>query len=149
MKTSKFLKGLAIALALVLTTTLWVFAEDHAPDLAVSLPEVVYNGTQQTLVSAQTTAGLPILYSTDGQTWSEEVPAATAAGEYTLWAKVESDGSYAQDAVWQGTATIQKLAAEVTVGNVVKVRGDQDPPLVVTLQGFLPQEEDAVRGGFG
>ena len=69
---------------------------------------LTYNGGEQELVTAGSTNFGKVLYSLDGETYSEEVPKGTSAGDYTVFYKVEgSDNWNAVDA-----ATVEVTIAE-------------------------------------
>ncbi|MDR4932074.1 InlB B-repeat-containing protein [Segatella bryantii] len=79
---------------------------------AVTAPTAVenltYNGSAQALVNAGYTDFGTLLYSLDGQNYSEDIPTATDAGTYTIYYKVEGSDNW--DAV--NAATV-----EVTIVN--------------------------------
>ncbi|WP_155803119.1 InlB B-repeat-containing protein [Segatella baroniae] len=79
---------------------------------AVTAPTAVenltYNGSAQTLVNVGYTDFGTLLYSLDGQNYSEDIPTATDAGTYTIYYKVEGSDNW--DAV--NAATV-----EVTIVN--------------------------------
>ena len=79
---------------------------------AVTAPTAVenltYNGSAQALVNAGNTDFGTLLYSLDGQNYSEDIPTATDAGTYTIYYKVEGSDNW--DAV--NAATV-----EVTIVN--------------------------------
>ncbi|MBP3466585.1 MAG: hypothetical protein J6K01_03115 [Paludibacteraceae bacterium] len=53
-----------------------------------------YNGGEQELVTAGSTDFGTVLYSLDGETYSEEIPKGTDAGTYTVYYKVDTDNYY-------------------------------------------------------
>ncbi|MBQ7279958.1 MAG: hypothetical protein IJR13_04440, partial [Bacteroidales bacterium] len=53
-----------------------------------------YNGNEQELVAAGSTDFGTVLYSLDGETYSEEIPKGTDAGTYTVYYKVDTDNYY-------------------------------------------------------
>ena len=57
---------------------------------------LTYNGTEQKLVTAGTTNHGKLLYSLDGNDYSERIPTAVNAGSYTVYYKVEGDEHYNQ-----------------------------------------------------
>ena len=82
-----------------------VCAEVTAP---TAVDNLVFNGNEQELVTAGSTNFGKVLYSLDGETYSEEVPKGTSAGDYTVFYKVEgSDNWNAVDA-----ATVEVTIAE-------------------------------------
>ncbi len=50
---------------------------------------LTYNGAEQALVAAGKTTGGTMLYRLDDSEWSEQLPTAKNAGEYTVWYKVQ------------------------------------------------------------
>ena len=55
---------------------------------------LTYNGNEQELVTAGSTDFGTVLYSLDGETYSEEVPKGTSVGEYTVYYKVEGSDNW-------------------------------------------------------
>ena len=53
-----------------------------------------YSGTAQALITAGSTTGGTMLYSLDGQSFSDSVPTAVNAGTYTVYYRVEGNGNY-------------------------------------------------------
>lgn len=73
---------------------------------------LTYNDTEQALVTAgKTSAGTMPCWLDDFQ-WSEQIPTAKNAGEYTVWYKVQGNAEYA-DAAEQSVAV---TAAETLSG---------------------------------
>lgn len=56
--------------------------------------ELTYNGEAQELVTAGSSTVGKLSYSLDGETYSEDIPTATAAGKYTVWYKVEGSKNW-------------------------------------------------------
>ena len=56
-----------------------------------AIPELVYNGQQQPLVTAAECEGGEMRYSLDGENWSADVPTGLNAGTYTVYYKVIAD----------------------------------------------------------
>ena len=67
---------------------------------------LIYNGTEQALVTAGKTTGGTMLYRLDDSKWSEQIPTAKNAGEYTVWYKVQGNAEYADVAEQSLTVTI-------------------------------------------
>ena len=55
---------------------------------------LVYSGEAQTLVTAGVASFGTVVYSLDGETFSDALPQATDAGTYTVYYKVEGDGNH-------------------------------------------------------
>ena len=67
---------------------------------------LTYNGTEQALVTAGKTTGGTMLYRLDDPEWSEQIPTAKNAGEYTVWYKVQGNAEYADVAEQSLTVTV-------------------------------------------
>ena len=67
---------------------------------------LTYNGTEQALVTAGKTTGGTMLYRLDDSEWSEQIPTAKNAGEYTVWYKVHGNAEYADVAEQSLTVTV-------------------------------------------
>ena len=77
---------------------------------------LTYNGENQPLVNAGSATGASIEYKlgADGE-WTQTLPTATNAGEYTVYYKFVANANYtADEAEVQLTITIAKAAAQVT-----------------------------------
>ena len=67
---------------------------------------LTYNGAEQALVTAGKTTGGTMLYRLDDSKWSEQIPTAKNAGEYTVWYKVQGNAEYADVAEQSLTVTV-------------------------------------------
>ena len=67
---------------------------------------LTYNGTEQALVTAGKTTGGTMLYRLDDSKWSEQIPTAKNAGEYTVWYKVQGNAEYVDVAEQSLTVTV-------------------------------------------
>lgn len=67
---------------------------------------LTYNGTEQALVTAGKTTGGTMLYRLGDSEWSEQIPTAKNAGEYTVWYKVQGNTEYADVAEQSLTVTV-------------------------------------------
>ncbi len=67
---------------------------------------LTYNGTEQALVTAGKTTGGTMLYRLGDSQWSEQIPTAKNAGEYTVWYKVQGNAEYADVAEQCLTVTV-------------------------------------------
>ena len=72
----------------------------------VTANALTYNGTEQALVTAGKTTGGTMLYRLDDSKWSEQIPTAKNAGEYTVWYKVQGNAEYADVAEQSLTVTV-------------------------------------------
>ena len=86
-------------------------------DAAVTAPKATnptYSGKPQALVASGSVEGGRLLYSPDGQAWSENIPTGTNAGNYTVWYKVEPDANYNAYGPARVAATVTKAPSTVT-----------------------------------
>ena len=59
-----------------------------------AVENLIYTGGSRNLVAAGTTDFGTLLYSTDGNNYSEDIPTATNAGTYTVYYKVAGDANH-------------------------------------------------------
>ena len=90
---------------------------------------LTYNGAEQTLVTAGKTTGGTMLYRLGDSEWSEQIPTAKNAGEYTVWYKVQGNAEYADVAEQSLTVTVAKKAVTVTVLDKSAYTGSTAPDL--------------------
>lgn len=90
---------------------------------------LTYNGAEQALVTAGKTTGGTMLYRLDNSEWSEQLPTAKNAGEYTVWYKVQGDAEYADVAEQSLTVTAAKKAVTVTALDKSAHTGSTAPDL--------------------
>ena len=90
---------------------------------------LTYNGAEQALVTAGKTTGGTMLYRLDDPEWSEQIPTAKNAGEYTVWYKVQGNVEYADVAEQSLTVTVAKKAVTVTVLDKSAYTGSTAPDL--------------------
>ncbi len=87
-------------------------------DPEVTHPEAIegltYTGEAQALITAGSTTGGTIKYSTDGENYSTDIPTGTAVGEYTISYKVFGDENYNDSEEDSITVYIAKTAPIVT-----------------------------------
>ena len=76
---------------------------------------LVYNGTEQELLTAGSTTTGTMQYSSDGKTYSTDIPKGTNAKTYTVYYKVVGDGNHKDSSPVSLTVTI----SEKTVSNPV------------------------------
>ena len=67
------------------------------------------NNSAQALINAGSTTGGTMQYSLDNDTWSFEIPTATAAGRYTVYYKVVGDSNYNDVAAQSVAVTISSV----------------------------------------
>ena len=90
---------------------------------------MTYNGAEQELVTAGKTTGGTMLYRLDDSEWSEQIPTAKNAGEYTVWYKVQGNAEYADMAEQSLTVTVTKKAVNVTALDKSAYTGSTAPDL--------------------
>lgn len=85
------------------------------PTAPVAVEGLVCTNEPQTLVSAGSADGGEMLYSLDGETWSNALPQGTAAGEYTVYYKVTGDANHNDTEAQTVTVAIGQAEAEERV----------------------------------
>lgn len=90
---------------------------------------LTYNGAEQALVTAGKTTGGTMLYRFDNSEWSEQLPTAKNAGEYTVWYKVQGNAEYADVAEQNVTVTVAKKSVTVTALDQSAYTGSTAPDL--------------------
>ena len=96
---------------------------------APTVNTLTYNGAEQALVTAGKTTGGTMLYRLGDSEWSEQIPTAKNAGEYTVWYKVQGNAEYADVAEQSLTVTVAKKAVTVTVLDKSAYTGSTAPDL--------------------
>ena len=114
-----------------ITLTVNISAENkRTPTVtAPTVNTLTYNGAEQDLVTAGRTTGGTMLYRLDGSEWSEQIPTAKNAGEYTVWYKVQGNAEYANVAKQNVTVTVAKKAVIVTALDKSAYTGSTAPDL--------------------
>ena len=90
---------------------------------------LTYNGSEQALVTAGKTTGGTMLYRLGDSKWSEQIPTAKNAGEYTVWYKVQGNAEYADVAEQNVTVIAAKKAVTVTALDKSAYTGSTAPDL--------------------
>ena len=96
---------------------------------APTVNTLAYNGAEQALVAAGKTTGGTMLYRLDDSEWSEQLPTAKNAGEYTVWYKVQGNAEYANVAEQNVTVTVAKKSVTVTALDKSAYTGSTAPDL--------------------
>ena len=96
---------------------------------APTVNTLTYNGAEQALVTAGKTTGGAMLYRLGDSEWSEQIPTAKNAGEYTVWYKVQGNAEYADVAEQNVTVTVAKKAVTVTALDKSAYTGSTAPDL--------------------
>ena len=90
---------------------------------------LTYNGAEQALVTAGKTTGGTMLYRLGDSEWSEQIPTAKNAEEYTVWYKVQGNAEYADVVEQSLPVTVAKKAVTVTALNQSAYTGSAAPDL--------------------
>ncbi len=94
---------------------------DVALTAPVAYDTLAYNGLDQQLITAGEVAGGTLLYSADGENFSDVIPTAQEIGDYTVYYRVDADNNH---------NNVEKTAIEVSI---VKPRAELTlAPTVVT-----------------
>ena len=85
-----------------------------------AVEDLVYNGSAPALVNAGSTDFGTLLYSLDGENYSEDIPTATNAGTYTVYYKVVGDDNH-NDVLGSIEVTIAPKAVtseDISIANI-------------------------------
>lgn len=74
---------------------------------------LIYDGTIQTLLNEGSVTNGTLKYSIDGNTWIDEIPTGSAAGNYTVYYKIIGDENYKDIAQTTITIEIAKRIVEI------------------------------------
>ncbi len=86
-----------------------------------------YDGEAHALISAGETSIGTMVYSLDGEEYSEEIPQGTNAGDYIVYYKVIGDKNHKNTEPATVTAVIDKKPVTVKVADASKTYGEADP----------------------
>ena len=103
--------------------------------------ELVYDGTDQVLLTAGETSDGTILYSADGEGFGEELPTGKDVGQYTVYYKVIGDENHEDTEVQPVEVAILQRSLSVTAENAEKVYGDVDPEFTYRVEGLVEGDE--------
>ena len=113
-----------------------------------AINDLVYSGEKQTLITEGNAEGGKIVYSLDGNTFTENVPTATNAGEYTVYYKVVGDENHNHVT---GTnpivVTIKKAILTITAEDKSVTYGEEVPTYSVAYSGWKAQDNEEVLVG--
>ena len=115
----------------------------NAAPATVEANDRTYDKTEKPLVNVTGAAtGGTMQYSTDGKEYSENVPAATNAGSYTVWYKVAGDENHNDTEPQQVQVTIGKAAPPtITDVPVMPLIGSATTyPISQSLAGVMPDD---------
>ena len=113
-----------------------------------AINDLVYSGEEQTLITEGSAEGGRIVYSLDGNTFTENVPTTTNAGEYTVYYNVVGDENHNDVA---GTnpivVTIKKATLTITAEDKSVTYGEEAPTYSATYSGWKAQDNEEVLVG--
>ena len=100
---------------------------------------LVYNGTEQALITAGVATGGTMQYSLDGSTWSDSIPKGKDAKPYTVYYRVKGDASHSDYIPSSNTVSvsIDKKPATVTPKSFTITKGDAIPTFELTYTGLV------------
>ncbi len=96
---------------------------------------LVYDGDDQTLITAGTANGGELQYKLDDGTYSAALPTAKNAGDYTVWYKVAGDADHEDSQEYSLTVTIGKASATVRALDRRITAGQAAPDLTHPTEG--------------
>ncbi len=99
-----------------------------------------YNGQPSTVVAQADKAGSTLLYSLDGEVWTEQAPTFTNAGSYQVYVKA-TNPNYTETEPVSATVVINPAPVTITVASAAKVAGTQDPQFSGTVSGVLEGDD--------
>ena len=104
-----------------------------------SKTDLVYNGTEQALITAGVATGGTMQYSLDGSTWSDSIPKGKDAKPYTVYYRVKGDASHSDYIPSSNTVSvsIDKKPATVTPKSFTITKGDAIPTFELTYTGLV------------
>ena len=113
-----------------------------------AINDLAYSGEEQTLITEGSAEGGKIVYSLDGNTFTENVPTATNAGEYIVYYKVVGDENH-NDAAGTNSivVTIKKATLTITAEDKSVTYGEEAPTYSATYSGWKAQDNEEVLVG--
>ncbi|MBR5536809.1 MAG: metallophosphoesterase family protein, partial [Clostridia bacterium] len=99
--------------------------------------DLVYTGNAQTLVIPGTAANGTMMYSIDGEEYTETIPTATEAGAYTVYYKVVGADGYADSEAATVAVTIAQkniAGAAITLGAALTYNGEEQTQTVENVE---------------
>ena len=115
------------------TAEFTILKAESAVEAAPAANELTYNGEAQALVAAGTAENGAMVYSLDGAEYSEEIPAAANAGEYTVYYKVIGDSNHKDTEAEAVTVTISKKDISdgfIILGDALTYNGEEQTQTV-------------------
>ncbi|MBR4861475.1 MAG: hypothetical protein IKU09_04670, partial [Firmicutes bacterium] len=127
-----------------LTDDTWTFTIDKA-EAVITVPQaitgLVYDGSSRALVTAGSSEHGRMVYSLNGADWSEEIPAASNAGEYTVSYKVLGDANHKDSEVVSVTVTIARAVPAIGTVNGTIAANETS-----AAKAVLSRTDDTVAG---
>ena len=113
-----------------------------------AINDLAYSGEEQILITEGSAEGGKIVYSLDGNTFTENVPTATNAGEYTVYYKVVGDENH-NDVESANTIVviIKKATLTITAEDKSVTYGEEAPTYSVAYSGWKAQDNEDVLVG--
>ena len=96
-----------------------------------AIPDLVYKGSNQALITAGTATGGTLYYKLNNGTYSKDLPTEKNAGDYTVYYKVVGDDDHEDSAEQSFTVTIQKATVTITARDKTAYVGGTVPVLPV------------------
>ena len=106
--------------------------------------DLVYTGSDQTLITAGAATGGTLYYKLNNGTYSKDLPTAQNAGNYTVYYKVVGDDDHEDTEEQSFTVTIQKAIITVKAKDQTAYVGDKAPVLGAdscTVSGLMGGEK--------
>ena len=97
-----------------------------------------YDGKPASAKAEADQPGSTLLYSLDGEEWSEEPPSFTDAGTYEVRVKA-ANPNYEDTPVVSANIVINRAPVVITVDNATKVFGSDDPSFSGTVEGLVAE----------
>lgn len=120
-----------------------------ASGTASAVDGLTYNGQAQNLVTAGAVTGGTMQYSTDGSSYSADIPTGTGAGTYTVWYKVVGDANHSDTDPVQVEVTIKKADPDVTAPDGLTATYGDTLSDVALSGGWTWDTPDASVGNVG
>ena len=97
-----------------------------------------YDGQSATVTASADKTGSTLLYSLDGETWTDEKPSFTDAGTYTVHVKA-TNPNFDETPTVSATVVIEKRAASIKVDSTSKKFGDNDPVFTGSVENLVAE----------
>lgn len=119
-------------------TSIEVRIEKATPNVIAPTPKTLdYTGLEQSLINSGSTDLGEIEYSFDQIVWSQDIPTAKNAGEYTVWYRVEETSNYNGVGPVSMTVIINKITLTITADNKEMDERDEYPTFTYKVEGLV------------